>query len=387
MKKSVCIVGMGTYESEEPIKELSHREMLFYATRKAMNEAGIKRDDIDVGYTASYDFFEGRSLSNQFTVDSIGGTMKACDERVGDEGIFALFSGCLEVMADPNKIVVVAMVQKPSDRDEKDLTFQRVIGLTMEQVFTRPVVRSIPDDSQLEAVLSSMEMRSFIKRTGLTKEDIAKIVVKNMANAGKPATLEDVLKSEVLSGPFLKGMAAPPKDAACTFFLASEEKAKRMKTDPIFVKGIGWASGKSNIATRMPGTAEETRWAARRAYKMANIHRPENDIDVAEINDWYAHRELMHCEALGLNGGLELAACIEKGMFEKNGKIPVNPSGGLIGTGNPTGGAGLLSVARIVEQLRGTAGDKQVQGARYGLAHGWNGLPMASAGVAILSNC
>jgi hypothetical protein len=90
MNKSVCIVGMGTYESDEPIRELSHREMLFYATRKAMDEAGIQRSDIDVGYTASYDFFEGRSLSNQFTVDSIGGVMKACDERVGDEGVSRL---------------------------------------------------------------------------------------------------------------------------------------------------------------------------------------------------------------------------------------------------------------------------------------------------------
>jgi acetyl-CoA C-acetyltransferase len=160
-----------------------------------------------------------------------------------------------------------------------------------------------------------------------------------------------------------------------------------MKSNPIFVKGIGWASGKSHLATRIPGTAEETKWAARRAYKMAGILRPENDIDVAEINDWYAHRELMHCEALGLNGGKDLSSCIETGVFEKSGNMPVNSSGGLLGTGNPTGGAGLLSVARIVEQLRGTAGDKQIPGVRYGLAHGWNGLPLASAGVAILSNC
>jgi len=74
-------------------------------------------------------------------------------------------------------------------------------------------------------------------------------------------------------------------------------------------------------------------------------------------------------------------------VFEKIGTIPVNSSGGLIGTGNPMGGAGLLSVARVVEQLRGEAGHKQIPGARFGLAHGWNGLPLASAGVAILSNC
>lgn len=387
MKKSVCIVGMGTYESEEPIEEFSHKEMLFYATKKAMGEAGIERDDIDVGYTASYDFFEGRSLSNQFTVDSIGGVMKACDERVGDEGIYALLAGCMEIMADPTKIVVVAMVQKPSDRDLNGVGFQRLIGDTMEPVFSRPVVKSVPDETRLEGVLTSMELRNFMERSGLTQEDIAKVVVKNMNNAGKPFSVEDVLKSAQLSGSFRKAMLAPPKDAACTFFLASEERAKRMKSDPIFIRGIGWASGKSHFATRVQGTCDETKWAARQAYKMANIHRPETDIDFAEINDWYAHRELMHCEALGLCGTNDLSSCIQDGMFEKNGTIPVNRSGGLIGKGNPTGGAGLLSVARVVEQLRRKAGNKQLSGERFGLAHGWNGIPLASAGVAILSNC
>jgi len=272
---------MGIYESEAPEKELSHREMLFYATRKAMDEAGIKRKDIDVGYTASYDFFEGRSLSNQFTVDSIGGVMKACDERVSEEGIFALFSGCMEVMADPSKIVVVAMVQKPSDRDKADVGFQRIISDTMEPVFSRPVVKSIPDETRLEGILISMELRSFMERTGLKEREIAKVVVKNMKNAGKSTSVKDVLKSPQLSGPLRKAMCAPPKDAACTFFLASEEKAKRMKREPIFIKGIGWASGKSHFATRTQGTAEETKWAARRAYKMANIHRPEEDVDFA----------------------------------------------------------------------------------------------------------
>lgn len=385
--KSVCIVGMGTYESEEPIAELSHREMLFYATKSAMDEAGLKRDDIDVGYTASYDFFEGRSLSNQFTVDSIGGTMKACDERVGDEGIFALFSGCMEIMADPTKIVVVAMVQKPSERDKEDIGFQRIIADTMEPVFSRPVVKSIPDETKLEGILTAMELRSFMERTGLTEAEIAEIVVKNMENAGKSASVEDVLKSTQLSGPIRKAMCAPPKDAACTFFLASEDRAIRMKSEPIFIRGIGWASGKSHLAIRTQGKAEETKWAARRAYKMANIHRPERDIDFAEINDWYAHRELMHCEALGLNGGKDLPGCIEAGVFKKSGNIPVNSSGGLIGTGNPMGGAGLLSVARVVEQLRGDAGENQIPGVRFGLAHGWSGMPLASAGVAVLSNC
>ena len=64
----------------------------------------------------------------------------------------------------------------------------------------------------------------------------------------------------------------------------------------------------------------------------------------------------------------------------------MNRSGGLLGGGNPIGGAGLLSVARVLQQLRGEAGPQQIPGARIGLAHGWSGLPVAAAGVAVLSN-
>ena len=149
MNKDVCIVGMGVYESEKPITELAHKEMLFYATRRALDDAGIERKDIDSGFTASMDFLEGRSLSNQFMVDSIGGVMKACDQRVSEEGIYALFAGCMEVMADPSKIVVVAMVQKPSDRDPEDVGYQKIIADTMEPVFSRPVCKSSSRHSKI----------------------------------------------------------------------------------------------------------------------------------------------------------------------------------------------------------------------------------------------
>jgi len=387
MNKSVCIVGMGVCESDEPMNELAHKEMLFYATRQALDDAGIERKDIDSGFTASMDFLEGRSLSNQFTVDSIGGVMKACDQRVSEEGIYALFSGCMEVMADPSKIVVVAMVQKPSDRDAEDLGFQKIIADTMEPVFSRPVCKSVPHMGSLEAVLAAMEVRSYMALTGLDIEEIGKVVAKNLRNAGKPAKLKDILQSEQMAGPVLKSMRAPAKDAACTFLLASEEKAKRMKSEPVFVRGMGWCSGNSHFSTRSHGRAHETKYAARQAYKMAGILRPEQDMDLAEVNDWYAHRELMHCEALGLCGSKDIRSCINEGVFEKEGQMPVNPSGGLLGSGNPIGGAGLLSVARIVKQLRGEAGFQQVPGARFGLAHGWSGLPIAAAGVALLSSC
>jgi len=118
---------------------------------------------------------------------------------------------------------------------------------------------------------------------------------------------------------------------------------------------------------------------------MAGIRHPEREIDLAEISDWYAHRELIHLEALGLCGSDDLKECLADRRFEKEGRLPVNASGGLLGTGNAIGASGLIRVAQVVQQLRGQANGTQVQGAGVGLAHSWGGIPTATAGVAILS--
>src|SRR4030042_2464838 len=164
MENRVCIVGIGLVESAQSIFELSHKELLFYSTRKALDDAGLERKDIGGAMTSSYDFLEGRSLSNQFTLDSIGGVMKPCDLRLGEDGIYSLFAGYMEVMADPSKFVVVASVQKASERDSEGLGYQKLIAASMEPVFSRPVCNSIPNLLGLEPVLAAMEARAFMAR-------------------------------------------------------------------------------------------------------------------------------------------------------------------------------------------------------------------------------
>jgi acetyl-CoA acetyltransferase len=118
---------------------------------------------------------------------------------------------------------------------------------------------------------------------------------------------------------------------------------------------------------------------------MAGIVKPQDEIDVAEVSDWYPHRELMHCEALGLSRADEIGALISEGFFGKDGSLPVNVSGGLLGRGNIIGTSGLIAVARVALQIRGQAGEWQVPQVNVGLAQSWGGIPGASAGVAILN--
>jgi len=252
------------------------------------------------------------------------------------------------------------------------------------------VCSSIPNVMGIEAVLAAMEARAFMERTGLTEEQLAKVAVKNLNNNNSGtkkagADLGDVLNSEMLSWPIRRLMKAKETDAACTLILGSERKVRSMTKPMVFIRGIGWCSDQSHLAFRPQGVARETKGAASQAYKMAGVQHPDKEIDLGEISDWYAHRELMHCEALGFCNLGDIGSCIADGVFEKEGPLPINVSGGLLGRGNAIGTSGLTRVAQVALQIRSQANGYQVPRVEVGLAHSWSGIPTATAGVAVLS--
>ncbi|MFA6224347.1 MAG: hypothetical protein WC647_18760 [Desulfomonilaceae bacterium] len=389
MTNRVCIAGIGIVESNENTSEMSHKDLLFYATRRALDDAGLERKDIGGAITATFDFLEGRSLSNQYTLDSIGGVMKPCDLRLGEDGIYSLFAGYMEVMTDPGQVTVVASVQKASERDPDGVGYQKLIAATMEPIFSRPVCNSVPNPGILESVLAAMDARAYLNRSGLTEKQLARVAAKNIGNVIQHANVsapspEEILKSDLLSWPIRRLTTAKESDAACALVLVSEKMARTLNQEPVLIRGIGWCSGKSFVASTEHGTAKETKWAASQAYHMAGIRRPKREIDFAEVSDWYAHRELMHCEALGFCEAHSAGSCLDEGLFDKTGALPVNASGGLLGRGNAVGTSGLIRVAQVVSQLRCHNNGFRNPRAEIGLAHSWGGIPTATAGVAIL---
>jgi acetyl-CoA C-acetyltransferase len=390
MENRVCIVGIGVAEPDVDTPDLSHKELLFHATRRALDDAGIERRHIGGAITASSDFVEGRSLSNQYTLDSIGGVMKPCDLRLAEDGMHALFAGHMEVMVDPRLFMVVAAVQKPSERAGERNGFHKILSTCLDPVYNRPLCNSVPHAESLEAVFAAMDARAYMKRSGVTEELLARVALKNINNAaaasGKPASsVKDVLASPERSWPMRDSTMAKEKDAACTLILTSEKTAGKLKKQPVFISGVGWSSESSQVAARAHGASPDTQRAAHQAYRMAGIRRPLEEIDLAEVSDWYAHRELIHTEALGLCASGETVSCIEDRVFERDGPIPVNLSGGLLGKGNAVITSGLLCVAEVAKRIRGEADDAPPREVRMGLAHSWGGFISPTAGVAVLS--
>jgi len=224
--------------------------------------------------------------------------------------------------------------------------------------------------------------RAHMERYGTTKQQFAKVAVKNHHNGSlnphaqyrEEYTLEEILASPPVAEPLTRLMCAPIGDGASAAVLVAADKVARYTTKPVWVRGSAIASGTDS---RQPGIGERV---AQRAYEMAGIG-PE-DIDLAEVHDASAPAEILIYEELGFCPVGEGGRLIDEGVTELGGSKPVNTSGGLLAKGHPVGATGVAQLYEIFLQLRGEAGDRQVEGAKVGLTENGGGMVRAEAAAA-----
>jgi acetyl-CoA acetyltransferase len=224
--------------------------------------------------------------------------------------------------------------------------------------------------------LYAIGARQHMARYGTTKEQFARVAVKNHyhgslnphAQYRERYTLEEILASPLVAEPLTRLMCSPIGDGAAAAILCSEEKARQFTTKPVWVRASVISSG-SDHGPDEPGITERV---ARKAYEIAGIG-PE-DLSVAEVHDASAPAEIMIYEELGFCGEGEGGKLIDSGYTELTGKLPVNTSGGLLSKGHPIGATGVAQIVEIFQQLRGEAGDRQVQGAKVGLTENGGGM-------------
>jgi acetyl-CoA acyltransferase len=219
--------------------------------------------------------------------------------------------------------------------------------------------------------------REYMKQSGATAEDFADVAVKNhdhgalnpRAQYRNRCTREEVLASREISPPLTLMMCSPIGDGAAAAILCSDKVASRMGVrKPVAVRASVLISGRDRKGDE-PGAAER---AAKRAYEVAGIG-PE-DINVIEVHDAAAPAELMVYEDIGLCKRGEGPALLRTGKTKLGGKHVVNPSGGLLAKGHPIGATGIAQIVEICDQLRGTAGERQVSGARVGMTENGGGF-------------
>ncbi len=382
MVKRVAIVGIGTTSFRPVTPDVSYRELVFEAARKAYSEAGIEPSEIGGFITAAEDFMEGYSICDEYCPDQLGAVLRPTQTIPGDF-LHALATGYMMIMTGAFKTVAVEAHSKASNVKSVD----DVVGFAIDPVYNRPL-RETPH------AIAGLEMTRYMFETCTSSEQCAKVVVKNKANAMRnphaafaaEITEKDVLASEPVSLPLHRLDIAPHADGAVVAVLADDQTALSLGGMPIWIEGIGWCTDTPTLEMRDWGEAAYARIAAEMAYKMAGIANPRGLIDLAEICDEYSYKELQHMEALKFCNRGEAAQMLESGATSMQGELPINISGGALGVGHLFEASGAHKILELVEQLRGEAGARQIPDASLGLAQIWRGVPTATGAVAILSN-
>jgi len=215
---------------------------------------------------------------------------------------------------------------------------------------------------------------------GTTREQLSSVSVKNHANGadnpdahlGFETTLDDATAAATVADPLNLYDCCPTSDGASVALVASRDVAERVTDDPVRVTGSGQASCRIGLFQRPSLTSiPATRDAAQAAYQDAGVD--VSDVDFAEVHDCFSIAELIAYEDLGFcepGGGGDY---VESGATGPDGERPVNLSGGLKSKGHPIGATGTGQIAEIYKQLRGEAGERQVEGLQCGLTHNVGG--------------
>jgi len=233
----------------------------------------------------------------------------------------------------------------------------------------------------------AMYANAHMARYGTTQEQMALVPVKNRkygtknpkAMFQKPVEIEEVLKSRMVSYPLKLYDCCANADGAACILVASRNKVQKLSDRPVWIAGLGLASSPMSLAGRTgPMTSfQVTKNAAKEAYKMAHVL--PRDVDIAEVHDSFSITEILNYEDLGFARPGTGAKLLEREETDLGGRIPVNIDGGLIAKGHPVGATGASQITALVRQLRGEAGDLQVDNAKVGLAQNIGGIGMYAA--------
>jgi len=385
MAKKVAIVGVGMHKFEFRKKE-TVEEMIFDIARNALENSHLSKEDIEaVVFGSAVDSFCGIHNSDKVAIDASGGllkpTMRNCTS--GSTAISTPILGYTHVASGLYDLVMVICFEKMSE----NTSAQAVFNTVYDEVFVKPIGLNVPIQCALEA-------RMYLRRYGLTERQMAKVSVKNRGNAiSNPyaqlpmkLTVEDVLASPYVSWPVKILDTAPVTDGARAVVLASEDVARKLTDDPVWIKGVGrgadsfWFMSRRNSDL---GRLDYAYLAAKEAYDIAGIRNPMTEIDYAEVYDPFTYKEMQHCEAMGLCPEGGAGRMIDEGVSLKEGKLPVNASGGLQGEGNPIG-AGMSRLCWCYLQIKGEAGACQVpKEVNTAVCNAWGGMYQYNAAMVI----
>ncbi len=379
--RDVAVIGVGDTKFGE-LWDLSFRDIGIQAGLAAVYDANLAAEEIEalyIGNMSAGRFIDQEHVSalvadySGLARDHIPATRV---EAAGASGGLALRQAYLAVASGICDIVVAGGAEKMTDVGDVEAA----------------EIQSSAGDQQWEVTfgatfpaLHAMIARRHMHDHGTTREQLASVAVKNhkhgslnpKAQYQREIDLNTVLRSPLVADPLRVFDCAPFSDGGAAVVLCAMEKARKYTDKPIRIKASAQASDTLALHSRSDITSfQATMVAAKRAYKMAGIEA--KDVEVVEVHDNFTISELLAIEDLGFFEKGQGGKATADGQTTIGGKIAVNTSGGLKARGDPIGATGIAQVVEIVTQLRGTAGKRQVAGAKIGMAQSVGGTGATS---------
>jgi acetyl-CoA C-acetyltransferase len=375
LRKSVAVVGVGCTQFGE-LYDQSAEDLLCDAVDEALADAGCPRERIEAAWVGS--------VVSTFGGDALGDALKLFGRPITRiqnycaSGMDAFRNACLAVASGMHDVVLAVGFEKMRDGN-----------------FGRPN-RSHPvlDFGERSPHIFALSANRYFATTGASKKTLAAVAVKNhqhglrspKAHLKMPVDEATVLKAPMIYSPLGLFDCCPTTDGAAAAVVCRADLAKSFTGQPVWPMGIGLAvvSGQPYYKPSFGYVGfEATVRAAESAYGQAGIG--PKDVDFAEVHDCFTITEILNYEDLGFCARGEGGRFVEEGRASLGGEKPVNVSGGLKSYGHPVGATGVRMIYELTTQLRGQAGERQVKGAKIGLAHNLGG-PAAVSCVSILTN-
>lgn len=380
----VAIVGAGMTQFMRRALE-TPKELSWLAAKSALDAAHMKLSQIETVVIGSApEAFDGVHMKGEYLADGCGGWGKPYLRCYvgGGTGVYAAAQAWFHVASGLFDTALVVCEEKMSSC----LPHPQAAFITIfDPITEQPLKPNL-------LWIFALEQTRYMSTYGIPIEAIARVSVKNKRNAldhpaaqlGAELTVAQVLDSEIMAWPVHRLMVSPTSDGAAALVLASEKVAEHLTDKPIWIQGVGWNLDTAYWTNRDLAYPEYVEKAAWMAYRMAGVREPRQEIHIAEPYDPFAYKELHHLEGLQLAPKGEAPKLLADGVFDRDGALPVTPSGGLLGVGNPIAAAGLMKICELYWQLRGEAGKRQVPGKpERGVAQAWGDLMQVGTVVVV----
>lgn len=390
-KRDIAIIGIGVTKFGELFHQ-SYDDLVREAALQAVADAGIDLDEIQAGWLSTafpeIGVFKGRSGMDLVEPLNLYGIPVTRVSNFCASGADAIRNAANALAAGECDVAMALGVEKLRDRAPQDSIVKMMVELS------HPFYQKGFTAAGTFAVYAKRMMHEY----GVTNEDIASISVKNhyhgtlneKAHHRIACSLEQVLGSPMVADPLTVMDSCPTTDGAACVIMVRAGDVDKSKHRPVFIDGIGLSVSTGWDLPFFDSkhdflSFQATIDAAAMAYRQAGIEKPIDEIDLVEVHDCFSIVELLTYEDLGLCKRGEAKDMIRGKATRWGGEIPVNVSGGLLSCGHPVGATGVRMVVEVASHLRGTAGDRQVKGAKRGVTHNIGG-PGAIASVIVLNN-